>query len=99
MSDDERYIRALLESEAERAPRPQGLQRATFRRGMRGRMGVVALPLLVVATVAWVAVAEPFSSAPEPPVVGPGPGSNVGQIVFARSGQGLVTMNPDGSGT
>lgn len=91
MSDDERDIRALLESEAERAPRPGGLRRATVRQGFGRRIGVVTLPLLVVASVAWVAVASPFDAAPKPErdVVGSDP-----EIAITRDALDL----PDGCG-
>lgn len=100
MSDDERDIRTLLEAEAEHAPRPRGLQQATVRRGMRGRLGAVALPLLVLASVAWVAVAGPFTSDEAPKVVGPAPEADDGLIAFARfnGDGGIYRMAPDGSG-
>lgn len=81
MSDDERDIRVLLETEAERAPRPQGLRRATFRRAMGRRIGVVALPVLLLASVAWVAIASPFG-ARTPEVVGSGPGPFQGDLFY-----------------
>lgn len=86
MSDDERDIRALLEAEAERAPRPQGLRRTTIRRATGGRAAMVGLPLLVVAAVAWVALASPFASDSKPKVVGPGPQPQDGLIAFVTQG-------------
>lgn len=76
MSDDERDIRALLETEAGRAPRPSGLRRATIRRGMGRRVGIVTLPLLVVAASAWIAVAQPFAADPSPDMAGPRPAAS-----------------------
>lgn len=98
MSNDERDIRALLEVEAERAPRPQGLRAATIRRGRGRRHGVVALPLLVVTSVAWVAIMSPFSASPDPNIVGPGPEASIGQIVFSRSGEGGGIMTTSAKG-
>lgn len=82
MGDDERDIRALLEAESERAPRPQGLRRSTIRRGLSARISVVVLPALVIASVAWMAVASPFAMDSESDVVAPGPQSRDGLIAF-----------------
>ena len=110
MSDDERDIRALLEAEAERGPRPQGLRRATVRRGMGGRLGLLALPLLLGASIAWVATANPFAD-PSTVIAGPGPirsdAPTVGRYIFSVSadfaqqddpveGEGAVKSNHAG---
>jgi Tol biopolymer transport system component len=88
MGDDERYIRALLEAESERAPRTQGLRRSTIRRGLGGRISIVALPALVVASIAWMAIASPFAPDPESDVVAPGPQAQDGLIAFTTQKQG-----------
>lgn len=61
MTDDQFDIRSALERVADNAPRPQGLRRATVRRGIGGRIGFITLPLVLVASIAWVAIASPFS--------------------------------------
>jgi WD40-like Beta Propeller Repeat len=100
MSDEERDIRAALQQEAERAPRPTTIAPNTIRRARRDRVFTSSLVVFVLAAVGIGGYALTNSTErPADRVVGPGPESNAGSIVFSRFSRdgGIMTINGDGT--
>src|SRR5687768_6066167 len=70
----------------------------TIRRGAKRGRVITALATVVFVSIAGIGgYALTRTTDPQDRVVGPGPAADEGQIAFARFGQGIVKMNPDGS--